>query len=108
MCVECSRVPYCGLCFLWCIHIIDGGGVFIIYCVWGVLCFCGAIHVMVAAACYRVLCFYVFHICEGGGACGDNICVHGGACAPLIYDYYNVLYGAILRFCGQNRYFKSI
>ncbi len=36
----------------------------------------------------------MFHICEGGGecgdnmcvhgggACGDNICVHGGACVP--------------------------
>ena len=28
--------------------------------------------------------------------------------SPLIYNYYNVLYGAILRFCVQNRYFKSI
>ncbi len=40
---------------------------------------------------------------HGGGACADNICVNGGACVPLIYDYYNVLYGAILRFCVQNR-----
>ena len=69
---------------------------------------------------YRVLCFIVFHICEGGGASGDNICVHVAArvviiymctvarVSPLIYDYYNVLYGAVLRFCVQNRYFKSI
>ncbi len=33
---------------------------------------------ILCVACYRVLCFFVFHICEGGGACGDNICVHGG------------------------------
>ncbi len=52
------------------------------YIVCGVCCvFCGAIHVMVAAcvhpilcvACYRVLCFFVFHICEGGGACGESV-----------------------------------
>ncbi len=40
------------------------------------------VHHILCVACYRVLCFLVFHICEGGGACGDNICVHGGACVP--------------------------
>ena len=35
------------------------------------------VHHILCVACYRVLCFFVFHICEGGGASGDNICVHG-------------------------------
>ena len=61
---------------------------------------------ILGVACYRVLCFFVFHICEGAGACGDNICVCSGACvSPLIYDYYNALYGAELRFRARNRYF---
>ncbi len=56
------------------------------------------VHHKLCVACYRVLCFFVFHIWEGGG---DNICVRGGgASVLLIYDYYNVLNGAILRFCA--------
>jgi hypothetical protein len=59
-----------------------------LYIVCGVCCAFVVIHVMAAACvhhilcvtCYRLLCFFVFHICEGGGACGDNICVHVGAC----------------------------
>ena len=33
------------------------------------------VHHIFGVACYRVLCFFVFHICEGGGVCGDNICL---------------------------------
>ena len=42
---------------------------FIIYLVWRVIVCCA---------------FFVFHICEGGGACGGNICVCSGArvCLP--------------------------
>ncbi len=52
------------------------------------------LHVMVAAcvhhilcvACYRVLCFFVFHICESGGACGDEYVCTVARVSPLIYD----------------------
>ena len=58
------------------VHTYDGlRCVFVIYCVWGVLCFLWCINVMfvvcvhhiLCVACYRVMCFFVFHICEGGG-----------------------------------------
>ena len=53
--------------------------------------------------------FCVCHICEDGGACVVIIYVCAVArVSPLTCDYYNVLYGAVLRFCAQNRYFKSI
>ncbi len=77
------------MCCDFMVHTYDGlRCVFVIYCVWGVLCFLWCITVMFAVcvhhilcvACYGVLCFFVFHICEGGGACGDNICVQGGVC----------------------------
>ncbi len=70
------------------VHTYDGGGVFIIYCVWGVkycvwrVIVCCAVlcslYVKVAA---RVVIIYVCTVAR---------------VSPLIYDYYNVLYGAIL------------
>ncbi len=65
--IYCVCVCVC-VCFIWCINVMVAA------CVHHILC--------VACTCYRELCFCVFHICEGGGACGDNICVHGGACPP--------------------------
>ena len=61
---------------------------FIIYCVWRVIVCCAflcSIYVKVAA---RVVIIYVCTVAR---------------VSPLIYDYYNVLYGAVLRFCAQNR-----
>ena len=77
---RCVFVIYCVwgvLCFLWCIHVMLRC-VFIIYCVWRVIVFCAFlcyIYVKVAA-CGDNICVH------GGGACGDNICVYGGACVP--------------------------
>ena len=43
---------------------------FIIYLVWRVIVCCA---------------FFVLHICEGGGACGGNICVCSGERVVIIY-----------------------
>ena len=61
---------------------------------------------ILCVACYRVLCFFVFHICEGGGACVVIIYVCAVArVSPLTCNYNNVLNGAELRFRARNRYF---
>ena len=63
---------------------------------------------------YCVVChqIHVFNLCvvffcvpcmgRRRRACGDNICVR---VSPLIYDYHNVLYRAVLKFRARNRYF---
>ena len=87
MCVHHILCVGCAVLFV--VHKCDVCGVCSSYIVCGVLSyamlFLCVIYVKVAA---RVVIIYVCTVAR---------------VSPLIYNYYNVLYGAILRFCVQNR-----
>jgi hypothetical protein len=92
LCVGCAVL-------LWCI-IVMLRRVFIIYCVWLVIVCCAFLCSIYEKVAARVVIIYVCTV--AARVVIIYVCTVARV-SPLIYDYYNVLYGAILRFCVQNR-----